>query len=138
MIEQDRSTRDLIHRITDDVKTIAHDEVALVRAEVTRVAKTAAVEAAVISFGGLVALIGFAMLCVAAVVALEPIVTSLALRLVIMAAVYGLLGGALAVAFGLRLRRDIVPDVKVPVHEAKALIEGTKATIAERGQQVHA
>jgi hypothetical protein len=131
-------TRELIHRITEDVRTIARDEFELIRAEAGRVAKAAAIEGAVISFGGIVALIGFAMLCVAAVVALAPLVASLALRLVIMAAVFGIFGGALAAAFALRLRHDIVPDMKAPTHEAKAVLHGTKATLAEKGRSVHA
>ena len=131
-------TRELIHRITEDVRTIARDEVELVRDEVKRLAKTAAIEGAVITFGAIVGLIGFVLLCVAAVVALQPLIASLALRLVLMAIVYGAIGAVLAGTFGARLRRDIVPDVQVPVHEAKAVVQGAVATIRERGQQVHA
>lgn len=139
VVEDDSaSMRELIHHITEDVRTIAHDEVELIRNEAARVAKAAAVEGSVILLGGLVALIGFAMLCVAAVVALEPLVASLAWRLVIMAIVYVVLGGALAATFAIRLRRDAVPNFAVPVHEAKAVLQGVKATVAERGSQAHA
>lgn len=132
------STRELLGRITEDVRTIARDELELLRGEVKRVAKTVAAEAAVAMFGGVVALIGFAMLCVAAVVALAPLVPSLALRLVLMAVVYGGIGGVLAATFGLRIRRDVVPDLKVPIHEAASTVKGVKATLQERGRQVHA
>jgi len=132
------TTRDLIHRIGEDVRTIARDEIELVRDEVRRVAKVAVAEGAVVVFGGIVALIGFAMLCVAAVAALEPLIASLALRLLLMAIIYGAIGGVLAATFAMRLRRDIVPDVKTPIHEAKAVIEGAKASIQEGGHQVHA
>jgi hypothetical protein len=136
--EEAPSTRDLIRRISEDVRTLARDEIELVRGEVGRTAKTAAVEAAVVTFGAIVTLIGFAMLCVAAVVALGAVIDSLAIRLVLMAVVYLLIGGALATAFGLKLRKDIVPDLDVPAYEAKAVVQGVKATIEERGQQAHA
>jgi hypothetical protein len=124
-------TGELIKRITDDVKTIAHDEIELVRGEVGRVAKVAASEAALVLFGGIVTLIGFGMLCVAAVVALEPVIGSLALRLVLMAIVYGVLGSVLAVTFAVRLKRDIKPDLAVPAHEAKATVRGVKEAVEE-------
>jgi hypothetical protein len=127
-------TRELIHRIGEDMRTIAHDELELVRDEMKRVAKTAAAEGAVIGFGAVVALIGFAMLCVAAVVALAPLIASLALRLVLMAIVYCAIGGVLAATFGMKLRRDVVPDLAVPLHEAKAVVAGVKATVEEKGR----
>lgn len=132
------TTRDLIHRISEDVRTIARDELELLRGEARRVARSAAGDGAAVLFGGIVALIGLAMLCVAAVAALEPVLPSLALRLVVMGVVYGGIGGSLAASFALRLRRGVVPDVAVPVHEARAVLQGAKATIAERGGQVHA
>src|SRR5690606_13110880 len=60
--------------------------------------------------GGVVALIGLGMLCVAVVAALEP-VWQLWFRLVLMAAVYLLIGGAVAVYFAKRLQRDAKPDL---------------------------
>jgi hypothetical protein len=132
------TTRDLIHRISEDLRTITRDEIELLRGEARRVARSAAADGAAVLFGGTVALIGFAMLCVAAVAALEPVLPSLALRLVVMAVVYGGIGGSLAASFALRLRRAVAPDVTIPVHEAKAVLQGVKATIEEGGGQVHA
>jgi len=43
---------ELLHRITDDVKTIAHDEIELVKEELAHTAKAAAVDAAVILLAG--------------------------------------------------------------------------------------
>lgn len=136
--EEAPSTGQLISRISEDLKTIAKDELELVRGEIGRVAKSVAVEGAVVTFGGIVMLIGFAMLCVAAVVALGAVIESLALRLVLMAVVYMIVGGSLATAFGLRLRKDLVPDLDVPKHEAKAVIDGVKATLEEKGRGAHA
>jgi hypothetical protein len=120
---------ELLHRITDDVKTIAHGEIELVRSEVERTAKTAAVEAAVVLLGGIVALIGLGMLCVCAVVALAPVIPSLALRLLLMAIVYLVVGGAVAASVGVRMKRDIAPDLAVANYEAKSTLAGGKATI---------
>jgi hypothetical protein len=124
-------TTELIQKITDDVKTIARGEVELVTTEIKRVAKTAATEAAVVLFGGIVTLIGFGLLCVAAVVALEPLIHSLAIRLVLMAIVYGALGGVLAGSFAMKLRRDVKPDLAIPGHEARSAIAGVKEAIKE-------
>ncbi len=137
-INEGPSTGELISRITDDIKIIAKGELELVRGEIGRVAKAVAVEGAVVTFGGLVMLIGFAMLCVAAVVALGAVIDSLALRLVLMAVVYLLIGGGLATAFGMRLRKDIKPDLAVPIHEAKSVIRGVAATVKEQGHSAHA
>jgi hypothetical protein len=134
----DVTLRELLRRITDDLRTIARDEVELVGGELARVAKRTAAEAAMVLFGGIVALIGLAMLCVAAVVALEPVISSLALRLVLMAIVYVVFGAVLATTFGMRLRRDIVPNFQVPIYEAKSTIEGARAIIEERGRHFHA
>jgi len=122
---------ELLHRITDDVKTIAHDEIELVKTELERTAKTAAVEAAVILLAGIVALIGVGMLCVCAVVALAPVIHSLALRLLLMAIVYLVVGGAVAASVGVRMKRDIIPDLKVPAYEAKNAVAGAKEALTE-------
>lgn len=132
------STRDLIRRISEDVRTIARDEIELLRGEARRVARSAARDGAAALFGGIVALIGLAFLCLAAVAALAPVLPSLALRLVAMGAIYLALGGALATAFTLRLRRNAVPNLAVPVREVRAALQGAKATIEERGRQLHA
>jgi hypothetical protein len=132
------STRDLIRRISDDLRTITRDEIELLRGEARRVARSAAADGAAVVFGGVVALIGLAILCLAAVAALAPVVPGLALRLVVMGVVYLGIGGSLAASFALRLRRRAVPDIAVPVREARATLEGAKATIEERGRQVHA
>ena len=116
----------LLQRIADDVKTIARDEVELVAQELAHTARRAAGDAAVVVLGGLVALIGFGLLCVAAVVALEPLIDSLALRLVVMAVVYLAAGGAIAGILAGRLKRSAVPDLSLPLTEAKHTIEDVK------------
>jgi multidrug efflux pump subunit AcrB len=66
------------------------------------------------------------------------VLSSLALRLLVMGVVYLGIGGSLAASFALRLRRRAVPDVAVPVREVRATLHGAKAAIEERGRQVHA
>lgn len=117
---------ELVNRITDDVKTIASDELQLAKLELTKSVKTAAGEAAVVVLGGIVALIGFGMLCVVAVVALEPVISALWLRLMIMAVIYLVAGGAIAGVFARKLAGDAKPDMSDTVYQAKKTVENVK------------
>jgi Putative Actinobacterial Holin-X, holin superfamily III len=128
--ENGRGIGDLLHRITDDLKVIAKDELELAKGEITTHAKTAAFEAAVIVLGGIVALIGLGMLCAAAVAALAPVIPALSLRLLLMAAVYLVAGGIVAGVFAKKLKKDVVPDTTVAAYEAKRTIAGVKNTLA--------
>jgi hypothetical protein len=129
---------ELLHRIGDDLKTLAKDELELAKGEVTSSAKTAAFEAAVIVLGGVVALIGLGMLCAAAVAALEPVIPALSLRLLLMAAIYLVVGGVVAGAFAKRLKKDVVPDTSVAAYEAKRTIAGVKHTLQHSERASHA
>ena len=117
---------ELLHRITDDVKTIARDEVELARMEIESTAKRAAADAAVVLLGGIVALIGLGLLCVVAVVALEPLISPLWLRLLIMSVVYLVAGGALAGGFAKKLGHDVKPDLDLPKREAQQTVDAVK------------
>jgi hypothetical protein len=119
----------LLHRITDDVKTIAMDELELAKNELAHVARTAAAESAIIVLGGIVALIGFGMLCASAVAGLEGLIHPLWARLLIMAAIYLVAGGIIAGIFAKRLKKDIKPDLAVPAHEARATMAGIKSAL---------
>lgn len=132
------STRALIRQISEDLRTITRNEIELLRGEARRVARSAATDGAAVLFGGIVALIGLAILCLAAVAALAPVLPSLALRLVAMGVIYLGIGGSLAASFALRLRRRAVPNVAVPLREARATLQGAKAALEEGGRQVHA
>ncbi len=110
---------ELLQQITDDLKAIARDEVELVRLELVHTAKAAAADAAFVLLGGIVGLIGLGLLCGVAVVALEPVIAPLWLRMLIMAIVYLAIGGGVAGAFARRLKRDAVPDLDAPVGQAK-------------------
>lgn len=128
--ESTSSVGGLLHRITDDVKTIAKDELELAKTELAHSAKTAAIESGVIVLGGIVALIGFGMLCVSAVAALGGVIPPLWARLLIMAVIYLVAGGVIVGVFAKRLKNDAKPDLTVPAYEAKRTIAGVKDTLA--------
>ena len=121
-----RPIGELLRNIGEDVKTIASDEVELARTELTKNLKVAITEVAIMVIGALVAMIGFGFLCVTTVVALEPVIHSLALRLLIMAVLYLIGGGVLAGEFAKRLRKDAVPDMQPVVREAKESVAAVK------------
>ncbi len=115
---------EVVSRIADDVKTIASAEVALARAEIERSTRSALFDAVVVLLSGVVALIGLGMMCVATVVALEPLIEPLWLRLVIMAAVYLGAGTICAGIFAQRLKHD--PDVHKSIFEAKRTVKAVR------------
>lgn len=118
--------RSLLSRISDDLQTIAKDEVQLARIEVVKTLRLAAMEATGILLAGIVALIGLGMLCVAVVPALAPLIEPLWLRLVLMAFVYMLIGGLVAAMLAKRLKRDAKPDLRRATVEAKRTIASVR------------
>jgi hypothetical protein len=117
----------LLHRLGDDVKTIARGEAALVTSEIQQHAKLVATDIVASLLAGVVALIGLGMLCVVVVVALAPLIPPLWLRLLIMAVVYLGAGGAVAAAFGKRVRRHASVNFEPAKLEAKATVDNIKA-----------
>ena len=124
--EEPRRLAELLQQITDDLKTIARDEVELLRLELADTARAAAADAAFIFLGGIVALFGLGFLCGAAVVALEPVIAPLWLRLLIMGIVYIAIGGGVGVVFARRLKRDAVPDLDAPAGHAKRTVDSVR------------
>lgn len=120
------SLGEVVRRIGDDVKTIASDELQLAKIELTRGMKVAAAHAAAIVLGGVVALVGFGMLCVTAVVALEAVLPPLWLRMTIMAVFYLVAGGTVVGIFGRKLKQDANPIESDAYREARATIENIK------------
>lgn len=116
------SIGEVVRRIGDDVKTIATDELALAKLELTRGFKVALGNAVAVLLGGIVALIGFAMLCVTAVVALAPVIPALWVRMIMMAAIYLLLGGVVAGAFVKKLKVDANPAESDTVEQAEVTV----------------
>ena len=77
---------DLLQDIGHDVRRIAIDEIDLARGKLSTFLEQLILKAAGAIVGACVALLGLLMLCFAAVAALEPVIDSLAVRLLIMAA----------------------------------------------------
>lgn len=121
---------ELLHRISDDLKTIAKDELELAKGEIGSAAKKTAGETAAIVLGGIVALIGLAMLCVSVVVAIDFLIASLAWRLLLMAIIYLVVGGIVAGVFARKLGSDVRPDLKVPAYEATRTVKGAKQALS--------
>jgi hypothetical protein len=118
----DEGITSLVRRALADLKVLTRDEVELARIELSKGLKKAAGEAAAVVLGGMVALVGFALLCVAAVAALAPVIPPLWARLLIMAAVYLVLGSVLAAAFASKMRRELPPTATAAREEAEETI----------------
>jgi len=120
-----------MRRIGDGLKTIAEDEVKLARLELLDELKKPLASAGAIVLGGVIALFGMGLLCVTVVVALEPLVEPLWLRMLIMAAVYF---AAMIVVMGIYMKRfqvDATPELPRTKREAKATVEAIKSEITD-------
>jgi ABC-type long-subunit fatty acid transport system fused permease/ATPase subunit len=129
-MSNERGLGEVLGRLAEDAKTLAKDQLRLTTVELNQNIKEAAVSAAAVVMSGLVVLIGVSMLCVAGVVALGPVIDSLAVRLVLMAVVYGVVGTMAGRMFGTRLQRDLglgLPKSKI---EAKETVEAVSKELS--------
>jgi uncharacterized membrane protein YqjE len=108
----------LVSRIGDDLKTIAEDHVELARLELVNGLKQPLADAVAVLLGGVLAIFGLGLLSVAAVVALEPLIEPLWLRMILMAVVYFVAGGALVRGYAKQLAKD-APSMTRSKHEAE-------------------
>ncbi len=127
-----------VQRIGDDLRILAHDEVELAREEIQRVARGAAAEAAMLVIASLVAVIGLGMLCVSAVVAADVLVESLAIRLLVMTAIYLALGGLVARYAFSRITETIRNPLTQPVDQAKRTVRAVKNAVRHAEEPHHA
>lgn len=116
----------LVQRMSDDLKVIARDELALGRIELAQTMKHVAADAVATLLAGVVALIGLGLLCLCAVAALSPLIPALWLRLLLMALVYLGLGGSVAAVFAKRVKRDVEPTLPRAKSEAQRTIEAVR------------
>lgn len=119
---------DLAKRVGDDLSQLAKDHFELARLELSSSAKTVVSDGAAVLLGGVVTLIGLAMLCLTAVVAAAPLVPALWLRLLLGAFLYLLLGGGLCYGFVRKLRGEPV-GFKKTRREAKRTVRALKAQV---------
>jgi uncharacterized membrane protein YqjE len=121
---------ELVSRIGDDLKTLAEDHVALARKELIDDLKEPLADAVAVLLGGMLAVFGLGLLSVAAVVALEPLIEPLWLRMILMAIVYFALGGALVRGYVKQLGKD-APSLKRSKREAERTAEVIKRELRE-------
>jgi uncharacterized membrane protein YqjE len=119
----------LMRRIGDGLKTIAEDEVKLARLELMEEIKKPLASAGAIVLGGVIALFGMGLLCATAVVALEPLMEPLWLRMLIMSVVYFVIGRVVMGIYMKRFQLDATPDLPRTKREAKATVEAVKSEI---------
>lgn len=108
---------DVIRDIGKDMKLIAMDELELSRRELSTYLERMILRASAAVVGALVALIGLGMLCVVAVVALEPVIHPLWLRLLLMSVLYLAIGGGMALLFIKRMGALHGPDLHKQISE---------------------
>jgi hypothetical protein len=112
---------ELLKHIGEDVKTIAISELELARTKLGNYLEQTVMKAAAMILGAFVALLGFGMLCVVVVVALEPVIPALWLRLLIMAVLYMGIGGGAAFMFAKKMAK--APDLENEVDEVGQTID---------------
>jgi hypothetical protein len=127
------TAREIIQHLGEDVSEMARGEVELAKLELRGVGRILAVEGALVALGAAIALIGFTMLCVAAVVALAPVIPSLALRLVLMAVVYLAGGGAIAFGFAVKAKHDVVPRFREIAREGRVIVDSLRRGVRRVG-----
>jgi hypothetical protein len=120
------SVVELLQGIGSDVRRIAVDEVDLARGKLSDYLGKLILKVAGVIVGACVAFIGLGLLCLAAVAALGPVIPALWLRLVLMSAVYLIVGGALTLVFMKRLAALHGPDLDKPIEEIHETVAAVK------------
>jgi hypothetical protein len=116
----------LLGRITEDLKAIGRDELALARVEITQKVKSTLLDTLVMILCGVIITIALAFVCMAGVDALAPVIPQLWARLLIGAAVYLALSGGLLFGYAKKLKRDLKPVAPAAAEEAKKTVEAVK------------
>jgi hypothetical protein len=106
---------DLLKHVGDDLRTIATSELELTRNKMTEYLDRTLMRVSVIIIGAFIALIGLAMLCVVAVLAMQPLIALLWVRLLMMSGVYILVGGGAAWLYAHNAAKG--PDIQHEVDE---------------------
>lgn len=124
VMQEPPKVSDLLKHVGDDLKTIATTELELTRNKMSEYLDRTIMRASVIIIGAFIALIGLAMLCVVAVLALQPVIGPLWVRLLLMSMVYILVGGGAAVAYARRVAKG--PDIENEVDEVGQTFDAIK------------
>jgi hypothetical protein len=116
----------LLGRITDDLKALGRDELALARAEINQKVKSTLLDTMVILLSGAIATVALAFLMFAAIDAAEPILAPLWARLLIGGALYTLIGAGLLYAYARKLKRDMAPSAPRAAKQARRTAQAVK------------
>lgn len=119
---------ELIRHIGDDMKTIATSELELGRRKMSQYVDRTIAKASVVILGAFVALIGLAMLCVVVVLALQPVIALLWVRLLLMAIVYVAVGGGASYLYARHVLSG--PDLDNEVDEVGQTFDAVKAGLS--------
>jgi len=117
---------ELLQGIGQDVRTIAIDELELSRRKLGDFMESLLIKASIALLGATVVLIGFGMLCMVAVVALQPVIQPLWLRLLMMAAVYIAIGGTAVWLYAKKMTAMHGPDLEKQLSEVGETIDAVK------------
>jgi hypothetical protein len=128
-LEQQPKLAAVVKQVAKDLRTIAADEIELGQHALAGHLGHMVKRAAIALVGAIVALIGFAMLCTAAVAALAPVIPPLWLRLVIMAVVYVGVGGGVLYYFARKVA-EAKPDLGRPAAELSDTVDAIKKGLA--------
>jgi hypothetical protein len=121
----------LLQRIIEDAETLAREELALAKLELIRTGERTAAGMAALTLGGVLALISLGLLCVTVVVALQPLIHALWLRMLIMSLAYFCIGSLLV---GICMARLFKKPVTLP----KTRKEAEKTVTAIKQELQHA
>ena len=119
----------LIRELASDAAELAKGEAALAKLELQQAFKRASVAFAGAILGGIVVLFGLGLLCMTAVVALEPLIAALWLRMLLMSVAYLVLGTMLSMSFLARVRQ-ISFEPKAATEEARQTVADIKAALS--------
>jgi uncharacterized membrane protein YqjE len=120
----------IVRQVAQDVSELTRSELALAKLEVEQRLRKAALSLAASLLGATVALIGLAMLCATAVVALAPLISPLWARMLLVSVIYLLFGGLFAFLFLFQSRREVL-DMGAPHAMREA-----RDTIAAVGREI--
>ena len=122
---QDRSVPDLVKQLTEQTKTLARQEIELAKAELTEKGKKAGLGAGLFGAAGLLGVFAFAVLTACLVLALATAIAPWLAALVV-AVLYGVIAGGLALIGRQELREATPPVPEQTVDTVKEDVRWTK------------
>lgn len=122
---QDRSVPDLVKQLTEQTKTLARQEIELAKAELTEKGKKAGLGAGMFGAAGLLGVVAFAVLTACLVLALATAIAPWLAALVV-AVLYGVIAGGLALIGRQELREATPPVPEQTVDTVKEDVRWTK------------